>query len=148
MARSTSNMVCTYRRASGAVSAVQPWVPADTVRKFYRQLQGRVLTSRPRALSERNLAVFRFVVGQQEVKPKGDNAPASELTRRHPKLMRIKQPSWRVMLKRWNQHYHADDKWQYRYVRNFQRDFRRAKQATVSPHANRSSVEGKQQHGS
>jgi hypothetical protein len=30
---------------------VQPWGPADTVRKFYRQLQGRVPTSRPRALS-------------------------------------------------------------------------------------------------
>jgi hypothetical protein len=29
---------------------VQPWVPADTVRKFYGQLQGRMLTSRPRAL--------------------------------------------------------------------------------------------------
>jgi hypothetical protein len=116
---------------------VQPWVPADTVRKFYTQLQGRVLTSRPRALSERNLAVFRFVVGQQEVKPYSDNAPASELTRRHPKLMRLKQPSWRVMLKRWNRHLPAGDKWHYQHVRNFQRDFRRAAQALVSPHANR-----------
>jgi hypothetical protein len=114
---------------------VQPWVPADTVRKFYGQLQGRVLTSRPRAVSERNLAVFRFVVGQQSVKPYSDNAPASELTRRHPNLMRLKQPSWRVMLKRWNRHYSAGDKWHYQYVRTFQRDFRRAAQAIVSPHA-------------
>jgi hypothetical protein len=115
---------------------VQPWVPADTVRKFYGQLQGRVLTSRPRALSERNLAVFRFIVGQQEVKPYSDNAPASELTRRHPKLMRLKQPSWRVMLKRWNGHLPAGHRWHYRYVRNFQRDFRRAAKAIVSPRWN------------
>jgi hypothetical protein len=127
---------------------VQPWVPADTVRTFYRQLQGRVLTSRPRALSERNLAVFRFVVGQQEIKPYSDNAPASELTRQHPKLMRLKQPSWRVMLKRWNRHLPAGHMWHYQYVQNFQRDFRRAAQAIVSSHVNRSSVEGKQQRGS
>jgi hypothetical protein len=127
---------------------VQPWVPADTVRKFYGQLQRRVLTSRPRALSERNLTVFRFIVEQQEVKPYRDKAPASELTRRHPKLMRLKQPSWRVMLKRWNRHLPAGHKWHYQYVQNFQRDFRRAAQAIVSPHVNRSSVEGKQQRGS
>jgi hypothetical protein len=127
---------------------VQPWVPADTVRRFYRQLQGRVLTSRPRALSERNLAVFRFVVGQQDVKPYSDDAPASRLTRQHPKLLRLKQPSWRVMLKRWNRQYPAGDKRRYKYVRNFQRDFQRAAQAIVSPRANRLSVEGKQQHGS
>jgi hypothetical protein len=119
------------------VMTVQPWVPADTVRQFYGQLQGQVRTSRPRALSERNLAVFRFVVGQQEVKPYSDNAPASELTRRHPKLMTLEQPSWRVMLKRWNGHLPAGHRWHYRYVRNFQRDFRRAAQAIVSPHANR-----------
>jgi hypothetical protein len=115
---------------------VQPWVPADTVRKFYGQLQKRVLTSRPRALSERNLAVFRFIVGQQEVKPYSDDAQASGLTRRHPKLMRLKQPSWRVMLKRWNQHYSAGHKWHYRHVRNFERDFKRAAQAIVPIHWN------------
>jgi hypothetical protein len=127
---------------------VQPWVPADTVRKFYGQLQERVLTSRPRALSERNLAVFRFIVEQQEVKPHSDNALASELTRRHPKLMRLKQPSWRVMLKRWNRHLPAGHKWHYQYVQNFQRDFKRAAKAILSPHANRSRVESKQKRGS
>jgi hypothetical protein len=116
---------------------MQPWVPADTVRKFYGQLQGRVLTSRPRAFSERNLAVFRFVVGQQEVKPYSDDAQASALTRQHPKLMKLKQPSWRIMLERWNRQYPAGDNWRYKYVRNFQRDFQRAAQAIVSPHANR-----------
>ena len=115
---------------------VQPWVPADTVRKFYGQLQRRVLTSRPRALSERNLAVFRFVVGQQEVKPYSDDSPESRLTRQHPKLMRLKQPSWRVMLKRWNRQYPAGDKRRYKYVRNFERDFKRAAQA-IAPLTNR-----------
>jgi hypothetical protein len=115
---------------------VQPWVSADTVRKFYGQLQARVLKSRPRALSERNLAVFRFVVGQQEVKPYSDDAPASRLTRQHPKLLRLKQPSWRVMLHRWNRQYPAGDKRRYKYVRNFQRDFQRAAQAIVSPRWN------------
>jgi hypothetical protein len=38
--------------------------------------------------------------------------------------------------------------WHYRHVRNFQRDFRRAKQVMVSPRGNRLSAEGKQQHGS
>jgi hypothetical protein len=112
---------------------VQPWVPADTVWKFYGQLQGQVRTSRPRALSGRNLAVFRFVVGQQEVKPYSDDAQVSALTRQHPKLMKLKQPSWRVMLERWNQPYPAEHKWRYKYVRNFQRDFQRAAQAIVSP---------------
>src|SRR5215208_2501633 len=115
---------------------VQPWVPADTVRKFYGQLQGRVLISRPRALSERNLAVFRFIVGQQEVKPYSDDAPASRVTRQHPKLLRLKQPSWRFMLERWNQHYSAGHKWHYRHVRNFERDFKRAAQAIVPIHWN------------
>jgi hypothetical protein len=113
--------------------SVQPWVPADTVRKFYSQLQGSVLASRPRALSERNLAVFRFVVGQQEVKPSSDDAQASALTRQHPKLMKLKQPSWRIMLERWNRQHHERHKWHYKSVRIFQRDFQRAAQAIVSP---------------
>jgi hypothetical protein len=119
------------------VMTVQPWVPADTVRKFYGQLQEQVRTSRPRALSERNLAVFRFIVGQQEVKPSSDDAQASALTRKHPKLMKLKQPSWRIMLERWNRQHPGGHKWHYKSVRIFQRDFRRAAQAIVSPHANR-----------
>ena len=126
---------------------VQPWVPADSVRKFYGQLQGRVLKSRPRALSERNLEVFRFAVGQQEVKPYSDDTPESGLTRHHPKLMRLKQPSWRIMLGRWNRQYPAGHKWHYNYVRNFQRDFQRAAQAIVSPRWNRSNGEYEQHHG-
>ncbi len=112
---------------------VQPWVSADSVRKFYGYLQGQMLASQPRAVSERNLAVFRFVVAQQEVMSASDGTRPSGLTRRHPKLMKLKQPSWRVMLERWNREYAARPKWQYTNVRNFERDFQRAARGIVSP---------------
>ena len=72
---------------------------------------------------------------QQEVKPHDDDSQASVLTRQHPMLLKLKQPSWRVMLKRWNQQYSVGHTWRYGYVRNFQRDFNRAAKAIVSPPA-------------
>jgi hypothetical protein len=64
------------------------------------------------------------------------NLPSTQpsgLTRRHPRLMKLKQPSWRVMVKRRNQEYSAMPKWRYRTVRTFERDFKRAARATASP---------------
>jgi hypothetical protein len=41
---------------------VMPWVPAETVKKVYRELQLRVLEENPRSGGERNLRVFTFVL--------------------------------------------------------------------------------------
>jgi hypothetical protein len=46
------------------ILTVEPWVSADSVRQAYLDLQRQMLNRKNRSLSERNLAVFRFVVGE------------------------------------------------------------------------------------
>jgi hypothetical protein len=109
---------------------IQPWVSAKTVRDFYQRLQSRLKEKKPRAPSERNLAVFRFVVDQQRVElPKAAAGDSSERMK-PPKLA---CPSWRTLLERWNRVYPEGHRWHYKDVRNFSKDFRRAEQAVIHP---------------
>ncbi len=103
------------------VLTIQPWVPANVVRAVYANLQKLGLKGKPRALSERNLAVFRFVISHQEVVP-GDGAQPA-----------LRKPPWRILLDRWNKVYPKEHEWHYTDVRRFRRDFDRAEQAVVHP---------------
>lgn len=112
--------------------AIQPWVPAKLVRKFYRRLQQRVKPSDSRALSERNLAVFRFVIDQRQVRIP-DHSARNALERAKPRKPELVQPPWRALLERWNKEYPEGHEWHYNGVQNFWRDFWRAEQAVVHP---------------
>ena len=113
----------------------QSWVSADAVRKFYKRLQRRLLASKPGSTSERNLAVFRFVVSQLEVQAPDDS-------RRKPLLLSkrkatLAQPPWRTLLDRWNRKYPEEHEWHCKDVRNFSKAFRRAEQAVLPSHYKR-----------
>jgi len=48
---------------------VQPWVPADVVYSFYRDMRQNAFAGSHQTISERKIAVFRFVMAQHEVHP-------------------------------------------------------------------------------
>ncbi len=89
--------------------AVAPWVSADTVLRAYRRLQREVLGGDNRPISMRNLALFRFVVAEQQA---ADG-----------------KATWREMLGRWNR---AHPQWHYDDVRRFNRDWVRTERALLS----------------
>ena len=90
--------------------AVEPWISADSVADFYRQMQAAMLGRKPRKLEVRNLVLFRFVTERRE-----------------------KQGStWRDLFGQWNELYPEGHAWHYKEVRNFTRDFHRA--ALVVPY--------------
>jgi hypothetical protein len=122
--RASRTPVITY----GTITmTIQPWVSATTVRDFYQRLQSRLKEEKPRAPSERNLAVFRFVMDQDSVDVPGGNAIERM---RPPSFVR---PPWRTLLERWNQMYPEGHRWHYKDVRNFSKDFRRAEKAVIHP---------------
>ncbi len=97
-----------YGRHAAIRFAVAPWVSADTVLRAYRRLQREVLGGDNRPISTRNLALFRFVVAQQQ-------SACGKIT-------------WREMLDRWN---HAHPQWRDDDVRRFNRDYLRTERAVV-----------------
>ena len=98
----------------------EPWVPAETVVKFYQQLQMDMLGHKPRAPSRRNVAVFRFVMEQLRASLSDDGAP-----RRLP---------WRWLMERWNSSVQARQEWRYTNENQFSRDFQRGRQAVIIPY--------------
>jgi hypothetical protein len=122
---------------------VQPWVPADVVYSFYRDMRQVAFAGSHQTISERKIAVFRFVMAQHDVHPPEDgkpknrivNAPVGSSLRlpllRKPQLVK---PPWKVMLDRWNEQY-ADSpyKWSYKDEANFKRDFHEARKTIVHP---------------
>ena len=112
------------------------WVPAETVLRYYREMQKDVLEGRDnRPLSARSLALFRFVTeqvrntvpevekpdyeaffdseGEVDVAPSEEELQASK---------RVGRPSWRALQQQWNGRC-ANPKWRYEDVRNFRRAF-------------------------
>jgi hypothetical protein len=115
------------------------WVPAETVLRYYREMQKDVLEGRDnRPLSARSLALFRFVTEQVrnavpevekpdyeaffdsedevDVAPSEEELQASKL---------VGRPSWRALQQQWDRRY-SDPKWRYEDVRNFRRAFVKA----------------------
>jgi hypothetical protein len=125
---------------------VQPWVSVDTVEKFYRDLQRQVLGHNKRRLSERNLALLRFVLGHIEsvhprslleyrsfAKRRGVELDDNGLPKTKLPMTELVGPSWRKLLEGWNRRYPIDHMWHYKSVQNFQKDFRRAETAVARP---------------
>jgi hypothetical protein len=96
---------------------VEPWVSADSVKRFYREMQSKVLARKPHKRRPRSLAIFRFVVEQCKW------GREREL---------IGKPTWPKLLELWNERYPEGHEWHYKGVwQNFQRDFGRV--ASVVP---------------
>jgi hypothetical protein len=118
---------------------IQPWVPADVIYGFYRDMRQDAFAGSHQTISERKIAVFRFVMAQHDVHAPGgvkaknrivDSRVDSRLRLpllRKPKLV---NPPWKVMLDRWNVQY---SKWPYKDEANFKRDFHEAKKTIVHP---------------
>jgi hypothetical protein len=90
---------------------VWPWVPVEAVTRLY-ELVRKELNPTP-TTSPKRLSLFNFVMLHPEV----------EVLREGEKP---KVPSWRELLRSWNERYPEGDRWHYKDVRNFQRDFKEA----------------------
>jgi hypothetical protein len=72
--------------------SVEPWVATDTVAKAYHYLQMQLMRRQPGVLSQRNMAVARFVIGELK-------ALVSVETGENSQPQRL---SWRTLMQRWN----------------------------------------------
>lgn len=88
---------------------VEPWVPAETVLRVYRDVQRRLLGRDNRPVGDRSLALLRFVTEQGEV--------WTDLT-------------WPAAMERWNRDH---PEWRYETDRRFARDVKRAQQVLLFP---------------
>jgi hypothetical protein len=124
---------------------VQPWVPADVVYSFYRDMRQNAFAGSHQTISERKIAVFRFVMAQHEVHPPKGGKPKYSIlaspvgpvlrlsNKTRAKLRRKPQfvkPPWKAMLDRWNEQY---SDWPYKDEANLKRDFHEAKKTIVHP---------------
>jgi hypothetical protein len=101
---------------------IEPWVPADTVSKFYQYLQRDALDKRSHAPELRNLAVFRFVIG--DIK-RFFTSGSGDVEQR---------PPWDELMQHWNALNHSKPSWTYRYPSKFERDYYRGGRAVVEPY--------------
>jgi hypothetical protein len=126
---------------------VEPWVSAESVERFYREMQSQMLGRKPRKLERRNVALFRFVVerceavewGREEFRDENgylvrdeSGDPVIDWGLRKGRQM-LGKPPWRELLTMWNERYPEGHEWHYKEVWNFQRDFGRAASAIPFP---------------
>lgn len=90
---------------------VAPWVPAETVGEVYKARR-KELTS-VQTTSPKRLAIFRFVMTHPKVKVVDEGRS-------------IEGPSWRSLMKAWNESLLPDSQWRAEDERNFRRDFKEA----------------------
>jgi|SRR5215217_301956 len=122
---------------------VEPWISAESVERFYREMQSQMFGRKPREGKPRNLAVFRFVVDRSEsveweLAGTRDESGSLVTSWGHPKRKLMNKPSWSKLLKAWNERYPEGHEWHYKERSNFQRDFYRA--AAIVPFPITSSV--------
>ncbi len=108
---------------------VAPWISADTLARFWRFYQRGHFGGNNRPLSARNMAVFRFVIGNAWPHPDGIGVALSKrgvTTSVAPKgkASALATPPWRTLLDLWNRNH---PEWAYKDVRLFSRDFHRAR---------------------
>ena len=106
---------------------VEPWIAAETVLRTYQYLQALTLGRRPRAVSERNLAMVRFVMKQLR-------ALVTTPLQVQAVLMRV---SWRKLMDSWNRE--NEESWAYEDERRFYRDCHRTLRTIVRPYDGTSS---------
>jgi hypothetical protein len=98
---------------------VEPWIAAETVLRTYQYLQALTLGRRPRAVSERNLAMVRFVMKQLRT---------LVTTSLQVQAVPIRV-SWRKLMDSWNRE--NEDRWAYEDERRFYRDCNRTLRTIV-----------------
>ncbi len=103
---------------------VEPWVPAEIVRRCYRDLQAQVLGQKPRAPEERNIAIFEFVASELK----------ASMVRTEDSTKLGKGLSWSKLMMRWNKANASRSSWTYRHASKFRRDYRRGGSAVVEPY--------------
>ena len=123
----------------GAITlTVEPWISAESVERFYREMQRQMFGRKPREGRPRNLAVFRFVVDHSESveweRPKKRDEKGNLVTLwGHRERNLVNKPSWAKLLKAWNELYPEGHEWHYKGRWNFQRDFYRATSVVPFP---------------
>lgn len=107
---------------------VEPWVPTETLVRFYQYHQKRILGHRPRALSQRNLNLASFVFAQLR------SMWSEEMER----IRALEEPAgrprgsfWRTLMGLWNE---SNPQEAYEDERRFRRDFYRAAHGVVYPY--------------
>lgn len=113
----TKNSVANY---GNITLSIEPWIPADSVRRAYQDMQKAMLRRKNRPIFERNLAVFRFVVAELR-----SLLPRDQMWR----LQSVEVPSWRALCSHWNREMRLD--WRYEDVRHFRRAFVRGMSSIV-----------------
>jgi hypothetical protein len=78
---------------------IEPWVPADTVSKFYQYLQWDALDKRSHAPQLRNLAIFRFVIGEIKSFLTSGSGDVEQW------------PPWGELMQHWNALNHSKPSW-------------------------------------
>ena len=101
---------------------VEPWIAAETVLRTYQYLQALTLGRRPRAVSERNLTMVRFVMKQLR-------ALVTTPLQVQGVLIRV---SWRKLMDSWNRE--NEESWAYEDERRFYRDSHRTLRTIVRPY--------------
>lgn len=112
-----ANNYLTYRTIS---LTIEPWIASETVTRAYQYMQQFVLGRRPRAFSERNLTMTRFVM-QQLREMLSDESSDEQIT----------EMSWRRVMKSWNQQH---QQWSYDDERQFYNDVHRIVRAVARPY--------------
>jgi hypothetical protein len=107
--------------------SVEPWIAAETVLRTYQYLQALTLGRRPRAVSERNLAMVRFVMKQLRT---------LVTTSLQVQAVPIRV-SWRKLMDSWNRE--NEESWAYEDERRFYRDCNRTLRTIVRPYDGTSS---------
>jgi hypothetical protein len=136
---------------------VEPWVPAETVERAYRDMQKEMLKHDNRKIDDKSIALFRFVIREMGGVVSEGNTPDSDLAPYRDAVRQINgfppkegirdengrvrqkamQPSWRVLNEHWNQ---SHPQWGYKNgqgradSRNFRRAFYEVAKRVVDPY--------------
>lgn len=114
-----SNQHLTYAKIT---MEIEPWIASDTVVQNYQYLQALVLGRRPRAISDKNLTMARFVMQRlRNLLAKG-----LEIDRES------KNTSWRQLITSWNR---THEQWSFTDERQFYRECRRIARSVARPYA-------------
>jgi hypothetical protein len=101
--------------------AVEPWVPDEVLLSIYRHNQREILGGPNRRLGPQPLALFRFVLAQEQQEGR--------------------RPSWRTLLERWNAAHAEQPDWQYRRPEHMTTEYHRILSKLTRPHYSRNILE-------
>jgi hypothetical protein len=114
--------------------SVEPWISGDAVLRTYQYLQALTLGRRPRAVSERNLAMVRFVMKQLSalVTTPAEDEPETDRVLWSKNKAKPHRVSWRTLMHSWNRE--NEESWAYEDERRFYRDCHRTLRIIVRPY--------------